>query len=43
MRPERQQNVVDKQRISLVGMAEAGSSKLPKRKIVTSLTVAPGS
>jgi len=42
MHPERQQDVVEKQRVNLVGMAEGGSSKLPRLEIVTSLTHTPG-
>src|SRR4029077_13700060 len=39
MRPDCQQNVVDKQPVSLVGMAEGGqSSRLPRLEIVASLT-----
>jgi hypothetical protein len=30
MRPDRQQDVVDKQRVSLVGMAEGGQQQAPQ-------------
>jgi hypothetical protein len=42
MHPERQQDVVEKQQVSLVGMPEVGGSNLPRLQITRSLTPTPG-
>jgi hypothetical protein len=42
MHPDRHQDVLDKQQVSLVGVPSAGNSKLPRPEIVTSLMPAPG-
>jgi hypothetical protein len=39
MHPDPKQDVIDKQRVSLVGMAER---RVPRQELVTSLTPAPG-